>query len=199
LPSCYQGAALIAPANMVSKYEQPPPLINVGETTKEAQASAISVEQNAIIHYDSIGKLQPVSRRVSSSTASSTIDQSDTSIYSQRSSITSIDPIPATSCRPDHVVDVHKPLPRVPLPHNMRKAPAPPSSPVGDSRRHSEYVTRSAPGTTKRDRYSLDHIRTMRKPGVRSLLDLDVIDADFIRASPYAPSLSDTVSEAESG
>jgi hypothetical protein len=198
LPSCYQGAALIAPANMVSKYEQPPPLINVGETTKEAQASAISAEQNAIIHYDSIGKLQPVSRRVSSSTASSTIDKSDTSIYSQRSSITSIDPIPATSCRPDHGVDVHKPLPRVPLPHNMRKAPAPPSSPVGDSRRHSEYVTRSAPGTTKRDRYSLDHIRTMRKPGIRSMLDLDVIDADFIRASPYAPSLSDTVSEADS-
>jgi hypothetical protein len=197
LPACYQGAGLIAPANMVSKFEHPPPRITVHETIMAVQAPPVA-EQKDIIHYDTARELQPGSRRISSSTTSSTVDQSDASVYSKRSSTTSIDPVPATSCLPGLAMDLHKPLPRVPLPHNMRTAPAPPSSPTNYSRPRSEQVTRSAPGTTKRDRYSLDHIRTTKKAGVRSLLDLDVIDAEFIRASPYAPSLSDTVSEADS-
>ena len=197
LPACYQGTGLIAPANVVSKFQHPPPPIVVEKTTTETQESAI-VEQKSVTLYDTAQELRPDSRRVSSSTTSSTVDQSEVSVYSKRSSATSVDPVGAASCRPDHAMDMNKPLPRVPLPHNMRTAPAPPSSPIADLRPRSEHVTRSAPGTTKRDRYSLDHIQTMKRPGVRSLLDLDVIDAEFIRASPYAPSLSDTVSEADS-
>ncbi|KAM0709178.1 hypothetical protein Q7P35_003214 [Cladosporium inversicolor] len=197
LPACYQGAGLIAPANRVSKFEHPPPRITVDDTIAVTQAPVVT-EHKSTAHHETAQELQPNSRRVSSSTTSSTLDQSDASVYSKRSSTTSIDPAPATACLPDHALDIHKPLPRVPLPHNMRAAPAPPSSPTADMRPRSEHVTRSAPGTTKRDRYSLDNIRTTKKPAVRGLLDLDVIDAEFIRASPYAPSLSDTVSEADS-
>lgn len=192
-----QEAPMVAPANMVSKFEHQPPRITVHEATRDFQASRLA-EQNVIVQHDGSQELLPGSRRISSSTLSSTVDQSDASIYSQGSSTTSIDPVPTTTCRPDPFVNIHKPLPRVPLPRNMRTAPAPPSSPIGDLKPRSNHITRSAPGTTKRDRYSLDHIRATKKSSFCSLLDLDVIDAEFIRASPYAPSLSDTVSEADS-
>lgn len=187
----------IAPANTVSKFENSPPRVTVDEVTGDVQKSS-PVEEGAAKQQSNTQELQPGSRRISSSSSSSTVGQSDASIYSKRSSTTSIDPVLTTAYQPDHGIDLQKPLPRVPLPQNMRAAPAPPSSPVGALKSRSENLTRSAPGTTKRDRYSLDHARTMKKSSVRSLLDLDAIDADFIRASPYAPSLSDSISEADS-
>ena len=197
LPACYQGTGMIAPANMVTKFEHPPPPMAVIETITTIQEST-NAEQKSLKHYDTAQVLRPDSRRVSSSTTSSTGDQSEASVHSKRSSATSIDHVQAASYRSDQVMDMNKPLPRVPLPHKMRTAPAPSSNPIAGLRPLSEHVTKSAPGTTKRDRYSLDHIQMMDRPGVHSLLDLDVIDAEFKRASPYAPSLSDTVSEADS-
>jgi hypothetical protein len=191
LPVRQQEVAVIGPANKVSKFGQAPPRVVVDEIATELQRSN-NTKEPAATHYDNNLEVQPDYRRVSSSTASSTAGQSDASIYSKRSSTTSVDPIPATSCQQDYNVDLQKPLPRVPLPRNMRAAPAPPSSPINDSRLQVGRVTRSAPGTTKRD------IRTMKKSSVHSLLDLDAIDAEFIRASPYAPSLSGSISEADS-
>ncbi|KAM0712409.1 hypothetical protein Q7P37_011505 [Cladosporium fusiforme] len=166
--------------------------------------------------------LQPDVRRSSSSTSSSTINHSDGSIYSKRSSTTSVDPVQsehglqrrrqqsqvvcsevfdAQCSSSDEAAssgaDTNKPLPRVPVPSNMRAAPAPPSSPVSNTRLLNTRST-SAPGSRRIDRV----VPATRLPtsGVRShsLCDLDVIDAEFMRASPYMPSMSDRFSEAES-
>ncbi|TLD05664.1 hypothetical protein E2P81_ATG10667, partial [Venturia nashicola] len=191
----HQNAATAGP--FVNTSERGMPQIAVDEVTEDIQASK-TAKQGRTGQLEGSLEIQPVHRRVSSSTTSSTMDQSDTSAYSKRSSATSVEHAPPTVCRPDHAVDIHKPLPRVPLPHNMRVAPVPPCSPIGDASLQGEYVSRSAPGTIKRNRYSLDRVRALKKTSVCSLSDLDVIDAEFIRASPYAPSLSDTVSEADS-
>jgi hypothetical protein len=190
-----QEVALVAPANTVSKFEHAPPRVVVDKIATELQRSNNTKEPTAA-HYDNNLEVQPDYRRISSSTASSTAGQSDASIYSKRSSTTSVDPVPATACQQDYNLDLQKPLPRVPLPRNMRAAPVPPSNPNNDSKIRVARVKRSAPGTTKQERHSQD-MRTMKKPSFRSLLDLDAIDADFIRASPYAPSLSGSISEAD--
>jgi hypothetical protein len=195
LPVRQQEMAFVAPANTVSKFEHAPPRVTVDEVATEIHALN-DAEELTTSHRDNNLELHPDYRRVSSSTASSTAGQSDASIYSKRSSTTSVDPIPVTVCQQDPNLDLQKPLPRIPLPRNMRMAPAPPSSPINDSRLRAGRVTRSAPGTTL-ERRSPD-MRTMKKSSVRSLLDLDAIDADFIRASPYAPSLSGSISEADS-
>lgn len=194
----------IAPATTVSRFEHAPPIVTVDDTARDGQST--KAPEQTPVSYNTVAQgLRPDNRRTSSSTTSSCVYRSDMSDQSKRSSITSIDPTQLAVCYSDHDAsqftsnDVHKPLPRVPVPRNMRPAPAPPSSPVGNARRHSEQITRSAPGSKKLDRFSLGQTRVGRKSGVQSLLDLDMIDADFIRASPYAPSLSsDTASEAES-
>lgn len=191
----HQNAATAGP--FVNTSERSMPQIAVDEVTEDIHTSNTAKQSRTGQHEGAL-EIQPVHRRVSSSTTSSTIDQSDTSAYSKRSSATSVEHAPSAVCRADHAVDIHKPLPRVPLPHNMRAAPVPPSSPIGDTSLQGENVSKSAPGTIKRNRYSLDRVRALKKTSVCSLSDLDVIDAEFIRASPYAPSPSDTVSEADS-
>lgn len=167
--------------------------------------------------------LQPGFRRSSSSTSSSTINNSDGSFYSKRTSTTSVDPFQAEdelqrrrqdsqagSCEVYDAqcgfrdeatypsgADTNKPLPRVPVPRNMRAAPAPPPSPVRTICFPYARST-SAPGNRRADRTVSAPRVLMSSMRSQSLCDLDVIDAEFMRASPYMPSMSDRFSEAES-
>jgi hypothetical protein len=192
VPPPHQNLTTVAPANIVSKSEHASPRVVVDEITRDVQAPNPS-NLSQVLHHHSTQDLRPNCRRRSSSTASSTLDHSDTSVYSKRSSNTSVHPASVTACPPDRGINLGKPLPRIPLPQNMRAAPAPPSGPVDSLRPLKEHITRSARGTTKGDQRSIDHIQSTKKLNIRGLLDLDVIDAEFIRASPYAPSLSDAV------
>lgn len=194
-------------------------------TVAEAKSNSISHPTGKPSTFDErlSNGLQPDVRRSSSSTSSSTIQKSDASMHSKRSSTTSVDPIQSddefqrqrqfsqaacsetsdAQCNSSDEVlfysgaDTNKPLPRVPFPRNMRAAPAPPPSPTSNAVSLTMRST-SAPGIRRANRVS-----SAPRPstgGVRShsLCDLDVIDAEFMRASPYTPSMSDRLSEAES-
>ena len=212
-----QQAISFAPADHASKAESAPPHITVDGTTEDHSRpgdAEIYAAMYASIAQNIIPGLRPKDRHsTSSSTASSTVARSDVSEHSKRSSATSMDhaqmPIGQldNDTTPPGIVDINKPLPPVPVPNIMRSAPAPPINFVGNAEPGSMQNTQNAP-YSKKDlaRISQNHLLPrLRIDRHSSLSDLDTMNAEFLRASPYAyvPSLSDaaeatpTLSQAE--
>ena len=213
-----QRAASLAPANpasKASKVESAPPHIIVDGAREES--SRLGDAETYAAMYASVAQniipgLRPNDRcSTSSSTASSTVARSDVSEDSKRSSATSLDHVQTSNSQSDNeatplgIVDINKPLPPVPGPNNIRPSPAPPTDLVGNAEPSPMPNTRSASHSKK----SLARISQgqllprLRISHQSSLPDLDAINAEFLRASPYVPSLSDaaeatpTLSQAE--
>jgi hypothetical protein len=211
-----QQAISFAPADHASKAESATPHITVDGTTKDLSRPGDAETYAAMyasIAQNIIPGLRPKDRHsTSSSTASSTVARSDVSDHSKRSSATSMDHVQTSNCQSDDTtppgtVDINKPLPPVPVPNIMRSAPAPPTNFVGNAGPSSMQNTQNAP-YSKKDlaRISQNHLLPrLRIDRHSSLSDLDKMNAEFLRASPYAyvPSLSDaaeatpTLSQAE--
>lgn len=203
------------PFDPASKIDNVPPHITVDGITEGSSrpgdaemyaATYTSVAQNIV------PGLQPSERRsTSSSTASSTVARSDVSEQSKRSSATSMEHAQTSNGQSDNdmsppeVVDFNKPLPPVPVPDNMRPAPTPLSNLVDNAEPSSAQNTQHAPRNRKTlARMSQGHMLPRLRIGSQSSLPyLDMINAEFLRASPYVPSLSDgaeatpTLSQAE--
>jgi hypothetical protein len=211
----HQQATSFAPASLASKVEHATPHITVEGTTEDS--SRLGDAETYAAMYASIAQniipgLRPNERRsTSSSTANSTVALSDASEHSKRSSATSMDHANTSNFQSDNdttppgSVDINKPLPAVPIPNTMRSAPAPPSIFVGDVDPSNMQNTQNAPYSNKTlARISRGHLLPRLSIGNQSSLsDLDAINAEFLRASPYLPSLSDaaggtpTLSQAE--
>lgn len=99
--------------------------------------------------------------------------------------------------------NVNKPLPRVPTPRSMRPAPGPPSTSGKATSSRPLRSTRSAPGSRKAGSIELRPMSAQALGNARSLSRLDLVDAEFMRSSPYTPSdkafdnESPTLSQAE--
>jgi len=199
------------PANKVKIV---PPHITVDATTEDFSRpgdAEMYAAMYASVAQNIVPGLRPNDRHSASpSTASPTAARSDVSEYSKRSSATSMDRAQTSNGQSDSditppgVVDTNKPLPPVPVPDSMRSAPAPPSDFDDDAGSSSAQITQGAHGSTKNlARISHGHLLPRLAIGNQSLPDLDKINAEFLRASPYVPSPSDaaeatpTLSQAE--
>jgi len=190
-------------ADSASKVENEPAYISIDGTTEETSrpgdaetyaAMYASVAQNII------PGLRPSDRQSTSSTASSTVARSDVSEYSKRSSATSMDHVQTiigqsdNDMTPPSAVDINKPLPPVPgrAPSNMRSVSAP---------RPGENSVQNTPTASgrKKNLARISHgnlLPRLRIGKQSSLPNLDAINAEFLRASPYVPSLSDGIEAA---
>jgi hypothetical protein len=200
-----QRAILFVPVSSACTIENESPHTSIDGTTKDTSrpgdaetyaAMYASVAQNII------PGLRPSDRcSTSSSTASSAVPRSDASENSKRSSATSMDHAQTIIGRSDNdidmappgTVDINKPLPPVPppfparAPSNMRSVSAPRT---GENSVQNTPIT--APGRKSLSRISHGNLLPQLRIGnQRSLPDLDAINAEFLRASPYVPSLSD--------
>lgn len=97
-----------------------------------------------------------------------------------------------------HTANVNKPLPRVPTPRSMRPAPGPPSASGKTASSRPLRSTRSAPGSRKAGSIELRPMSAQALGSARSLSRLDLVDAEFMRSSPYTPATSDKAFDIES-
>lgn len=97
-----------------------------------------------------------------------------------------------------HAANVNKPLPRVPTPRDMRPAPGPPSAFGKSACSRPLRSTRSAPGSRKTGNIELRPMSAQALGNARSLSRLDLVDAEFMRSSPYTPATSDKAFDIES-
>jgi hypothetical protein len=161
---------------------------------------------------------QVPSSRTSSTASSDAEHDTDASECSKRSSRTSVEVAPpfkekskkrlsgnllsSPTGKPEHPAraDINKPLPPNPIPFPDRSAPAPPlarSQEIGRKSRQTRSMrTHAARRALRPTRY-----RPNMSGRSRSLTQLDMMDREFMRASPYASNLSrpssPTLSEAE--
>jgi hypothetical protein len=188
-----QRTISFAPTGSTRKIENEPAHITIDGTTEETSRpgdAEMYAAMYASVAQNIIPGLRPNDRcSTSSSTACSTLARSDASEHSKRSSATSMDHAQAqsdTDATPPGAVNINKPLPPVPAPSNMRSVPAPRS---GES---SVQSTSIAPGRKNLARISHGNLLPRLRIGKQSSFpDLDAINAEFLRASPYVPSLSD--------
>ncbi|KAK5129053.1 hypothetical protein LTR85_000386 [Meristemomyces frigidus] len=207
----------VAPAGIVSKFNMTPTITVEEVTDVSLLASARPTPPLERPHAPSslaISKSQeqPKGSR-SSSSCSSLTDHDDGSVSSKHSSATSVEAAPVLTKRSSKRLSgrglsnalpavatpltdgVDKPLPPSPIPVPRRSAPARPSSPLRDG---SEKRTRplrrpnSAPGGSQANQSAQSRMST------RSLSQLDILDREFKRSSPYASeATSPTLSQAE--
>ena len=231
----------VAPASIVSKFAFSTPAITVNEHYDVSPLESVSRDSTPTerptrpvqIRIDPDvspnNKRQAGSR--SSSTSSSTPERDDGSLYSKRSSATSVDAIAmpgkenlkspgtlrATASKtfsflsPAEVgvfddasrksVNLNKPLPPNPLPNPERSAPAPPSSPSESESRHIRKSSIKSAPDGRRAEASRPAKGLKPARSSRSLTQLDLIDQEFMRSSPYVPDLSEpsspTLSQAQ--
>lgn len=219
-------SAPTAPASIVNRFgNAPTPAILFRPTTNDFERAVEATESSSDPKKPTSGPLVEY-RHSSASTASSNVQPSDVSVYSQRSSTTSVDPTwvddlaqhrstsPELACQEENSLralnadfsnnddaspfpDLNKPLPKVPCPNRMRAAPAPPSTPAERVLWRSMRST-SLPNFQRLNHFALVPIVPRIKTASPSLLNLEIIDAEFIRASPHALGVSDIASEPDS-
>lgn len=221
----------VAPAGIVSKFNMTPTITveEVADFSPLVSGPTLSGPPSERLHeplvHDSVSSQERPKASRTSSSSSSLADQDDTSIYSKRSSATSVETVeaapvftersrkrlsgkvlsipPKKSTGVDEDAasnprDVNKPLPPNPVPAPERSAPERPSSNMRD---HADRKVRqsrsmkSAPGGSR----TIQPIRP--KSSTRSLTQLDLVDQEFMRTSPYARDVpecaSPTLSQAE--
>ena len=203
-----------SPPSSTNKVDNVPPHITVDETAEDHSRpgnAEIYAAMYASVAQNIVPGLRANDRRsTSSSTASPTAARSDMSEYSKRSSATSMDHAQTSVGRSDNdttrdgIVNINKPLPPVPVPEDMCPAPVPRSALDDNAEPSSAHNTQTALGGRKSiARLSHANMLPRLRISSQSMSDLDKINAEFLRASPYVPSLSDaavatpTLSQAE--
>jgi hypothetical protein len=212
----------VAPASIVSRFNIVTPAITITEEANEEHdvSPLESVQHTPTLnrnmameqtHLDVVSpeSVRPRAFRESSSSAGSSLGEQDdkSSIYSKRSSATSIEApriaIPKRSSKrlsgraltrvspaassedlyKRHAADLNKPLPPDPHPIPVRAAPTP-CTLTRSNRRASSASLASAPASRLRPQSAILLARS--RPSTRSLSRLDKVDAEFLRNSPYA-------------
>ncbi|KAK0323389.1 hypothetical protein LTR82_005749 [Friedmanniomyces endolithicus] len=194
----------------VDSVQHTPPPRRVRAAEDQSQLKVVSPES-----------LRPEPSRESSSSAGSDITDSDdkSSVYSKHSSATSVEdlqiPIPVrskkrlsgrtlTSRTPStenisaqQVADVNKPLPPNPHPIPPRLAPA---APALQRRTRASGSVKSMPGHSKPTPPAAALQRPMSMVSPRTHFQLDQLDAEFMRSSPYdSPTLHEPCLSGSSG
>ncbi|KAK0283043.1 hypothetical protein LTR91_010224 [Friedmanniomyces endolithicus] len=211
-PKPQQPVVSLAPASIVSKFNIAAPAIFVTEDIKEKhEVSPIDSVQQTLppgrLTVVSPVSLRPKPSRESSSSAGSYINDSDdkSSVYSKHSSATSVEdlqiPIPVrskkrlsgralTSRTPStedisaqQVADLNKPLPPNPHPLPPRSAPI---APALQRRTRTSGSVRSVPGHSKPTPAAAAMQRPFSMVSPRTHFQLDQLDSEFMRCSPYA-------------
>ncbi|KAK1051519.1 hypothetical protein LTS16_002390 [Friedmanniomyces endolithicus] len=194
----------------IDSVQHTPPPRRVRAAEDQSQLKVVSPES-----------LRPKPSRESSSSAGSYITDSDdkSSVYSKHSSATSVEdlqiPIPVrskkrlsgrtlTSRTPStedisaqQVADVNKPLPPNPHPIPPRSAPA---APALQRRTRASGSVKSMPGHSKPTPPAAALQRPMSMVSPRTHFQLDQLDAEFMRSSPYdSPTLHEPCLSGSSG
>ncbi|KAF2722156.1 hypothetical protein K431DRAFT_56857 [Polychaeton citri CBS 116435] len=230
-PKPHRPLISLAPASIVAKYGvtlDTPSMTVTGPTGFVSPLDADSEPADPPTPppiESAVAKKRAQRESCSSSTSTSDRDRDDTSVYSRRSSRTSVDAaetvVPTKKSKEpkrrhtsewsignpmeqgvfENEVNINKPLPAIPPPRAKPSGPAPPPpTPAMSPKRRSgqpriSRSTKSAPGGRRSNNLRLPK---STKP-MRSLTQLDAFDQEFMRSSPYAGSVDVTDDEDEAG